>query len=296
MVLARPTLGLFLFSDAPWTALGAGAAEVIEAYVATIGSDTLKTRVSAAGQYRPFSERQLVRDMTVLRKPDSGQKAARLLYDSDPEGWVGSYGVSFYGLEPDPDLAEPEETNMLHLSFSIDTVDDEPDSLVELAARLASRFDVSYGFAGYCLRRTEGTIQSAVSQVNALLPRFLAVDPCYLPMRFSMKGRSFGAHWIDLVGPALARELGGAEAIVAGVPNAEISDLPSGGLMLRNANRPPLGDVNRLARDIGTMPDAARILKLSRSRLSGLGDADFDAQDWLARFDNRECEPWNNSP
>ena len=78
--------------------------------------------------------------------------------------------MSLYGVASISGQMEPEETNLLHLSFPIDMMDGDSESLVRVFAQFASSFDLDYGFAGYSLRRTEGTMQLATAALNALLP------------------------------------------------------------------------------------------------------------------------------
>ena len=295
-ILARPVVLLALFSDAAFADVCNATADVIETYLAAIGGQTLKTRTNQAGEFEQFNATRLDRDLVILRNPQPDQESLRLLYDSDPKGWVGTYGVNYYGVDQSSDFAEPDQSTMLLFSLPCEAAaEGSLDRTLGLMMEIASRFPLSSGFACYSLRRTEGTTELAAKEVLALLPRFIALDPCDLTMRFEMKGRTLGAHWIDLIGTSLMVRLGGAEAISASVPDAQTEKLSNGGLLLRNAKLPPLGDVNRFARDIGVMPAAARLLKPTRVELIGLADPDFDAEGWDTRLDERKVEPWDNS-
>ena len=70
-------------------------------------------------------------------------------------------------------------------------------------------------------------------------------------------------------------------------------------MLIRGAKLPPIGDINRKAPDLGWLPEVARILKPTRVDVSAtyLGKAgpSFDALKWIARLDDLDPRPWNNS-
>jgi hypothetical protein len=293
--LARPTLSLFLFSDMPLSQLGSAVAGVIERYVVGIGIEKFATTVNSAGEYRPFTTKVLLRDLKKLRSVQIDTELIRIIYDSDPEGWVGEYGVYFEASKLAPDLYEPNQANLLRLDYPWQFVSSEElASPIDFIEKLATDFPLSSGYFGYSLKRTEGTMQSATKKINALLPRFIGFDPCYTSMLYTMKGCSFGgAHWIDLIGKEIIDRLGGEKEVRAKLAGAEVRVAP-GVMFIRNAKYPPIGDVNRGATDIGVLPDTARLLKSTRSTLHALGAPDFNALEWLARFDELEVMPWDN--
>lgn len=129
--------------------------------------------------------------------------------------------------------------------------------------------------------------------VNQLLPRYHGFDPSYDDARYFLKGRVFGAHWLNLLSSELVQKLGGVDAVRAAVPQAELRPLEHG-LLIRSAFRPPVGDVNRQAKDIGCLPDVARLLRPIRFQAAGFGQPRevFDASAWLARYDDKESQPW----
>ena len=110
-------------------------------------------------------------------------------------------------------------------------------------------------------------------------------------MMCEMKGHSPSAHWINLINNDLMEKIGGFDHIRKTLPEAvELIRLNSG-LLIKGAKKPPIGDVNRKAKDIGYLPDVARLLKPVRVHLSALGNKEIDGEEWLARFDDRESIP-----
>ncbi|PTE10906.1 type VI immunity family protein [Mesorhizobium helmanticense] len=295
-IVALPTICLSLFSDDSLAAVMLSTADVIERYVKLIGSDKLAIRYDADGNDRPLTPNRYARDLKTLRNAQSRQTIEEILYDSAIDEWVGAYSVSFFGIDPNSEDAEPEEASMLILTLPFDAVTSiGADALAEEFRQMVSVFSrLSYGYASYCLRRTEATSHMATGGINALIARYLGLDPSYLPMQNKMRGKTFGAHWIDFIGRPLVEKLK-RSSIIADVQHAVVHDLSDGGLMIQNSKVPALGDVNRRATDIGSMPETARAIKSLRSRVANFGDPNFNAQDWLARFDDLEVEDWNNA-
>lgn len=134
----------------------------------------------------------------------------------------------------------------------------------------------------------------ATREVNQLLPRYLAFDPGYFLANRKMHNRTSWAHWTNIVHRELFEKCGGESALQREAPNTPFAF--SGDLcVIQGSKLPPLGDVNRGAKDIGELPGVARFLKPTRIALTGLGDSVFDVSSWLARFDTLELRPWDNS-
>ncbi|MBZ9810868.1 MULTISPECIES: type VI immunity family protein [unclassified Mesorhizobium] len=296
-IVALPTICLSLFSGDSLAAVMLAAADIIERYVKLIGSDKLAIRYDADGNDRPLTPNRYARDLKTLRNAQPRQTIEEILYDSAIDEWVGAYSVSFFGIDPNSEDAGPEEASMLILTLPFDAVISiGAHALAEEFRQMASTFSpLSYGYASYCLRRTEATSHMATGKINALITRYIGLDPSYSPMKNKMRGKTFGAHWIDFIGRPLVEKLK-RSSIIADVQHAVVNDLSDGGLMIQNSKAPALGDVNRRAMDIGAMPETARALKSLRSRVANFGDPIFDAQDWLARFDDLEVADWNNAP
>ena len=110
-----------------------------------------------------------------------------------------------------------------------------------------------------------------------------------------MRGHTFSAHWLNLLNDRLSDALGGFQQISQRLAAADVRRI-SDGVLIRGCKRPAIGDLNRRAPDIGLLPDVARLLKPTRAPVTRMGEPSFDAARWLARFDDMESRPWDNSP
>lgn len=292
-ILARPTLSLFLYSKMPVQTLAARAADAIAFYVETIGIDKLVTVAGSAGQLREFTPRKLARDLAQLRKFPASLGAAWVEYDSDPDGWVGEYGLYFYATDFEGYEYERESVNLLRVDFPHNACARHGvETLLEFVTRIAVVFGCESGNAGLTFKRTSWTKGDATAGVNRLLPRFLAFDPCYSDVRDNLRGHTTWAHWINLLGSSLTVELGGSDLVANRMADADVRLLQDGTTFIRNADLPPAGDSNRQAPDIGLMPACAALMRPLRVQLSGLGDRVTDVAAWLSRFDAMKPRPW----
>jgi hypothetical protein len=112
-------------------------------------------------------------------------------------------------------------------------------------------------------------------------------------VRDQLRDHIFTAHWLNYLNDNLAEKIGGYKAIAKVLEGARVKKLPAG-VLIRGAELPPVGDVNRGAADLGCLPDVARALKPLRAEISAFGDPHFDAGQWLGRLDDLPSRPWSN--
>ncbi|HEX5748019.1 MAG TPA: type VI immunity family protein [Archangium sp.] len=267
----------------------------MEAYLAQVGPDTLRTYMADNGQFRPLTSKQISKDLRNLRNLPAGRDSYRILYNQGEEGEVGTHAIYFEGsslAEPEP---LPDKTHVLRLEFPPPPAGDEwLEPFIGFVSRIANLVPFQSGNAGFAFKHV-GVLQSNVrKEINQLLPRYYGFDPSYDSARMKMRGRAFGAHWLTLLRTDLIQKLGGMEALRAALPRAELRPLDQG-LLIRAARRPPLGDVNRQCADIGCMPEVARLLRPIRYEAKGFGQPQevFDALAWLARYDDKASQPWD---
>ncbi|REG30759.1 uncharacterized protein DUF3396 [Archangium gephyra] len=296
LVLVRPGLTLTLYLDTPLHECAPGCADALEAYLAHVGPDTLRTYVADNGQFRPLSSKQISKDLRNLRKLPPDSEGYRILYNQGVESEVGTHAIFFEGsafAEPEP---LPDKTHLLRLELPPPPAEDQSwlEPFIEFVCQIANLVPFQSGNAGFAFKHV-GVFESQMrKEINRLLPRYYGFDPSYDPARFDMKGRSFGAHWLTLLRTDLIQKLGGMEALRAALPQAELRPLDQG-VLIRAARRPPLGDVNRQCTDIGCMPEVARLLRPIRYEAKGFGQPQevFDALAWLARYDDKASQPWD---
>ena len=106
-----------------------------------------------------------------------------------------------------------------------------------------------------------------------------------------MLSRNRNPQWLNAIDKSLIEKLGGAERIAKALRASTVTKLKNG-LLIQGAPVPPLGDVNRGAPDIGSIPEIARLFKPLRTPVSAFRGP-VDAQEWLARYDDMDNRPWN---
>jgi hypothetical protein len=290
-LIVRPGLSLALYSEVPLPALGPAVADVLEQYLAFVPPKSLETYYAANGTYKKLTPRVMTSTLKTLRAVPKGYSFFEFHFGQGPEGGVGLYAAHFVGtLLADP-KRYPLETNLLTLEFPADQLERAPEAdFIGFVARAAETFPYVSGNAGYAFQHPQTFSSEARKAIGALMPRYLGFDPSYPHCRDEMRGHSPSADWINLIGPTLVDQLGGAATVRAALP-AAVEVRPAGaGLLIRGATRPPVGDVNRGAKDIEFLPDVARLLRPVRFEISGF-QAAVDAAAWLARFDSLPSVP-----
>jgi hypothetical protein len=108
-----------------------------------------------------------------------------------------------------------------------------------------------------------------------------------------MLGRTGNPQWLNAIDNSLVEKLGGAARISKELHVSKVTKLKNG-LLIQGAPVPPLGDINRGAPDIGSIPEIARLFKPLRTPVSAFRGP-VRAQEWLARYDEMDNRPWNAS-
>ena len=291
---AIPALCAFFYFDRPVHAIAAEAAGAIEQYVSYVGANALKSYSSNAGSWKALNTRKLAKDLDHLKAFPADHDGMHLDYDAGAGGVPGDFGVALIATSL-ADQYEQTWANLLRFDFPATWLDAHPpDAFVGFVERLLAEIDVQTANVGFAFKRTEGSKADAIVGVNRKLPRYLGFDPCYSDVRRKMRNHTFTAHWINYVNLPLAEALGGTVAMQANLRGCTVREMPRG-LLIRGARRPPVGDVNRDAVDIGCLPDVARVLKPLRTPIRAFGEPNFDASRWLARFDELASRPWDNA-
>lgn len=295
-VLIRPGLTLNLYMDHSLSECASKCADAVEAYLAYVGPDTLRTYMADNGHFKPLTSKQIAKDLRNLRAFAAEFDTYRILYNQGVESEVGTHAVYFEGSafsEPEP---LPDKTQLLRMEFPLPPAGDESwiEPFIGFVCRVANLSSFQSGNAGFAFKHV-GVLQSEVcEEINQLLPRYYGFDPSYDSARMMMRGHVFGAHWLTLLRTDFLHKLGGMEAVRSALPRAELRPLEQG-VLIRAARRPPIGDVNRQCTDIGCMPDVARLLRPIRFEVKGFGQPQevFDALAWLARYDDKASQPWD---
>ena len=190
----------------------------------------------------------------------------------------------------------PNWTNFIFFEVALNFAKEQPEELVGFARALASRFPgasvtCSTGFS-YSL----GVEPMLRDQINAKLLRFVGMDPCYDHLHYRLGSSVPFVAWLVYCNGSQMDQLGGVDMLRDRLGDQVVEPLAIGA-MLRAANMPPLGDVNRGAPDIGVMPRLRRVLApVLFDKASELRRFPEEmAERWLARFDSRPDQPWQNA-
>jgi len=286
-VIIRPGISLTFYSETPLKILAPAIADAVEAYLDFVPIGGLDTYYASNGTYKRLNPRILSRDLDHLRNIPNSAEFFEFHYGQGEEGEVGRYAIHFTGAFLQEEVF-PLETNLLTLEWPHDLFDSvQVSDFISFIIKIANIVPFVSGNAGFALLHPQTFSKEAAKMIGQLMPRYIGFDPSYMPCRYVMKARSPSANWINLLNHNLVEELGGFDHIRNYLPpEVEIATLKNG-ILVRGAPLPPIGDVNRSAKDIGFLPDVARLLRTIRFDISGFGCA-VDAKEWLARFDELE--------
>ena len=173
----------------------------------------------------------------------------------------------------------------------------EVEEVIEFVSGICQIAHVQSAQVGLTFKTTPGSHSDAKPEILQMLPRYYSFSPCDFSLRNEMLGHTLTAHWLNYVNNELAAMVGGEDTIVRALPECDVRKLTKG-VLIRGAKLPPIGDINRQALDLGWLPEVARILKPTRVDISTtyLGkEGGFDAVKWIARMDDLDSRPWDNS-
>jgi hypothetical protein len=290
-VVVRPGIVATYYLCDPLVQLGPRIADTIQRYVEFVGKEALAAFLAENGTYKPLTEKRFQRDYGLLRNlPDKAE--LRWIYSSNRDGGVGDFKIHLFASDQDEDF--PSFASLLRLEFPVDCMERYGvEEFVDFIAKQAQRLRAQSGNAGWAFKRAEAFASEATKAINAMLPRYLAFDPCFDLACLEMRGHSPWAHWINFLDTELFQKCGGIDRFQAEAPAATLQPI-DGGMMVRASRLPPVGDANRGAKDLGSIPQIARFLRTILVPLNGLGDNRFDARAWLNRFDGHLAMPRNN--
>lgn len=295
-VLVRPGVSAVLYSDVSTPRMASSVADAVAEYLAFIKPATLQTFLGNNGYHKPLSDRQIAKDLKILRNMPADYEDYRLRYSDSATGDAGTHEIYFESyLDSRNEKKKGPETNPFRMEFPFDVLDQAGvEEFIAFLIRIAEMLPFQSGNAGYAFQRDMTHERDAALAVVRLLPRYHGFDPSYAHASLRMKDRTPSAHWINLLNRKMVAKLGGVKAVKAALPAADIREFETG-VLIRSAKTPPIGDVNRRSPDIGCLPDTARLLRPLRVELAGLGlpRTTFDAMAWLARFDTMESKDWN---
>jgi hypothetical protein len=271
-------------------------AEGLERYIEFVGLQALKSYAAKSGIWKPMSKRQLDKDLKHLRDFPKDHEANHILYDAGEGGQPGGFGVHISSNAYNDVF--PDKAGLMRFDLPPWWLGEhEVEEVIEFVAGMCELAHVQSAQVGLTFKTTPGSHSDAKPAVLAKLPRYYGFSPCDFSLRNEMLGHTLTAHWLNYVDDGLAATVGGADMIVGALRECDVRKLRKG-VLIRGAKLPPIGDINRNAPDLGWLPDVARILKPTRVDISTtyLGkEGGFDAGKWIARMDDLDRRPWDNT-
>ena len=296
--IARAGLSLSFYLNETLHTLAPNIADALDQFLALIGEDVLQTYFNDDGYCRKLTKRKLNQDRSQLQNVAVETKAVIMEYGSDPSGWVGEFGFTFNGADFSPYLFDDSRCNYLRLDFPYDYLEQIGiETFLNFYRTILAQLPVEFANGGFTFQRSSATQGDSTRAINQLVNRFIGIDPGYKDVMDDMQGHTFTAHWLNFIGPRITDTLRHNDQFTNALSNTETSSL-NGGIIMRGAHYPPIGDINRGAPDLGQIPEIARAMKPSRADIEAFGEpiARFDGAAWLARFDERESLDWENEP
>jgi TseV toxin immunity protein TsiV len=284
--LVRPGISMMLFYSIPVGGLGKTIAAVVKEYLAFIAPAAPDKISTPSGNYKRLTAKTIDATMTSLLKLDSGDDFFEFHFGPDEDGG-SEYAVHFYGTSLD-DEDMPNRTNLLMLEFPPNFFDRRsPEEFVDFVAKSADRNKFHSGIAGYAFQHPLTVLrEESIEAIAKLALRYRGFDTSYDDVRDDLKGHIHNVSWLNLLGAPMIKALGGVDRLRKQLPKgASILELKHGALV-RVAELPIVGDVNKRAPDLKPLQEFARIVKPLRLETDYLGsDDDLFATRWLTRLD-----------
>jgi hypothetical protein len=272
----------FFYAEAGIT-LGPAVAEILEKYMSFIPAGALQTYLAADGTWKKLDKRALNKTLSALGSIGA-QDFAEVHFGQEPAGNVGQYGVHFKA-SPLQDTFYPRETCVLYLEFPVELPD--ATALVELVTAIASFHEFDSGHCGCAFKHLHMTFRGqAFEEIGKLAMRYIGFDVSNDQVRRYARGCVCNVSWLTLLGKGISAELGGPAQIGSNLSNGMKLVEVGPGLLIRSADLPIVGDVNKGAVDAAPLRRLAKVTRPLRVEVANLGPDDPKfAERWLSRFD-----------
>lgn len=293
-LVAWPTISICIYFSKLAHEISRSIAEAVDSYCEFVGHDKLNAYSANNGDWRELTAKKLRGDMSKLR--DYPRDVLALIFEYNyAEAHLypprpGPYGVYIFVRDEFLE-STPLATNFLRFDFDINFVEANGiDTLLKWYVDLLDRVPYHSSHAGLAYKRLMYSMDKASVGVDQKISRYYGLDPGFEPLRGKMRGRSGNPQWLNVFDHDLIQHLGGEKFLSSELRDSRIVALHNG-LLIQGASFPPLGDINRGAPDIGSIPEIARLLKSIRTPLTAFRGP-VRAQEWLARYDEMENRPW----
>ena len=212
-------------------------------------------------------------------------------YDLGPTGFSA---MSFFAMPPDPVFSNWR--NLMSFDLELLFARSRIEDIYRFVTDIVSAFPGCGLTASASINFPAGLDQLLMSDINARLFRFIALDANYHATHYTIGDRVPFAAWLTYLNQSQMERVGGLASISGALAKESLQVLGSGAL-LRAARLPPIGDVNRGAPDIGWLPKLDRLLAdvICKDPETFRRFSTEDAGRWFDRFIDRDDREWENA-
>jgi hypothetical protein len=286
-VVVRPGLALAMYYGRPLHDIAPSIERMVQSYLDVIPKGSI-TALGGTQGWGAFTSARLQRQLKQLQSKaidytniDLG--SGSLLASEGPYGWHLD-GGNLSNVE-----IRPNNANVCLHEFPHDEIERVgQEHIVDWVVSVAEIAPFDTGQFGYSFNQLQRTWTTEADEfVGRIAMRFRGFDILDPDLAREARGLVPNCSWLNLLGDEVAEKLGGEGAIRSRVSPAITVRRIRGGLLLIAGDRPPIGDTNRRALDLGPVKEVARLTKPIRvaKRVLFYGSDDF-RHAWVNRLDD----------
>jgi len=218
-----------------------------------------------------------------------------LLEEDSPFQYFGEFGIRLSGRSDDRD-SPFRQTDACAAYFELPIGEVERvgrGRLIAFVKEIADLVPFNHGMCGYTFKYFHRAGSQYIDAwVGDKASRYLAIHPFRNHFEYYCRDHIANVNWITLLGEPMVQKLGGTSAMREALSADVVVTAIKHGTVLIAGEKPPLGDVNHGAKDLGPLREVHRLtepLMLDRTRqLNRILNYLFEeerALRWLDRFD-----------
>ena len=259
---------------------------VYESVIAWLGPSIRWYRTEKMTQPAPITPAALQAFPTWFSQPLSGRREYGLqLTAGSTREELGECGVQFF-LAP---ASLEREAGYFQFYCPATFGHGDPERLVSIVRSVADALPFRSGHAGYSVQYDESAgLERRDLQIRAWCNRYQGLD-CHdlATIREHVVDSIKGVNWITVIDPAFCDRLGGPEVLRSNLPAPiAVTELRSGGYLIRAGPAPVLGDRNRREhlQAYRQVNDALKAVRMEGGWATGWFDRE-EALEWTRRWD-----------
>ncbi len=282
-LIINPGLNFTLYIAIPVPDIAKYVLEALEKYLAFIPDGAIGGCQGANGEYRALTARTLNTHKKLLKAMPKSFEYYDLDLSRDEKGDAGGFAFHFEGSPLDDDDL-PLETNRISMEFPHDFYQNH--DVEPFIVNILEAIPCDCAWFGFAFNHDKISEQDARPQILKYAARYHGIDVDYGEAMEEMRGMAPNVNWYTFIKHDIVEELGGIQPLKTLLDDdVKLLELKHGALF-KAGDAPAVGDINHGAEDAAALRRVANILKPKRFSISGFGTPDFDAMQWLGRFDD----------